>query len=226
MASSEGHRERLKEKVKSSFDLGQPFYGLHDYEIVEYYLFFLLPRIDTKPIAKDLIRKFGSLPNILDASISELTQIDGIKEKTAYAIKSLRELVNQYSNSKILHTKFNFNDTVKNLITLYKNKQNEHIFVIFLNSNERITRSEFLNEGKIASVKMDIPKISTMAVKDDAKYVIIAHNHPNAEALPSNEDVILTKNLEKALSSLEIKLLDHIIISNEEFFSFSKEGLL
>lgn len=224
--NSAGHRDRLKQKVRSGIELGKPFYGLYDYEILEYFLFFILPRVDTKPIAKNLLAKFGSISNCFDASLSELTSIDGINEKSALSLISFRELINLYSVEKLSEDEFELKNIEKLLLKLFKNKLDENILLITVNSKDKIINTNFTDKGKRDRVQFDIPKLTKTAIKDSASSVILAHNHPNYSTNPSKEDIINTKELEITLKKVEIKMLDHFIISENDIFSFKKNGLL
>lgn len=221
-----GHRDRLKEKVRLGIQSGKPFYGLHDYEILEYFLFYFLPRIDTKPIAKDLIAAFGSIANVFDAPVNELIRIEGIKEKTAYGLVSFRELINLYKNNSMVGSEFNLEELKDNLKVLFKNKLEENILLITINSKNKIISSEFLNPGKNDKIYFDIPAIIKQAVAQNAAKIIIAHNHPGDSPEPSNEDIINTNELKKTLNKLDIKLIDHFILSDNEIFSFIDNYLL
>lgn len=195
-----GHRERLKEKVRLSIDKGTPFFGLHDYEILEYFLFFMLPRIDTKPLSKKLITHFGSLENVLDASVNELIKIDGIKDKTAYSIVSFRELVNIYKINSIIGSNLELESIKTNIKILFKNKLEENILVISINSKNKIVSSDFITSGNKNKLVFDISKIVKKAVTNNAASLIIAHNHPGGNSEPSNEDIVNTSELKNTLS--------------------------
>ncbi|MDC1068919.1 JAB domain-containing protein [Candidatus Kapabacteria bacterium] len=224
--NNDGHRKRLKNKVFDSLKINKPFYGLNDYEILEYLLFFFLPRIDTKPIAKKLISKYKTLSECLDANPIELMKIEGVKENTAYGIVSFRELINLYSIENILGKSFNLVDIKKFYKIIFKNKLVENLHIITLNQKDKIISSEFIGSGTNDKLLFDLSKIVKKAVSDNASSIIIAHNHPGEDCKPSKEDIINTDELKFTLAKIEIKLLDHYIISGSDIFSFLENKLL
>jgi len=220
----EGHRERLRQRFGKS-----GFQGFQDYEVLELLLTFVLPRIDTKPIAKELLLKFKNFNGVLNADKRELQQINGIKQRTAEFLKILRASIEYYFNEKTKsgQIKFtNLNDLVTFIRASLYGKKNEVMYVIYLNSQNEFINSEFLSEGTVSETVAFPRKIVEGALKNNATTVILAHNHPGGLTEPSDNDNIITGQIKDALQIVDISLQEHIIISDDGFYSYRKNGCL
>jgi DNA repair protein RadC len=218
---TEGHRKRLRDKfVKSKFD------GFHDYEIVELLLAYAIPRKDTKPIAKALLQKFKSIRQILDAPIEELKEIDGLGENVSVFLKIIRETIAKYFQDATLERKafLKLDDLVAYLRATIGGKQNEILYALYLNSKNELLSAEDLGEGTVTEAVAFPRKIVESALRHKATSVIIAHNHPGGVAEPSKNDDAMTKAINDALKTVDVDLQEHIIINDDGFYSYRKNG--
>lgn len=218
-----GHRRRLRERfIKAGFT------GFHDHEILELLLTYAIPQKDTKPIAKDLIEKFGSIVNVLNADIEDLRKVTGIKEYAAVFIKFSRELITRYFQSSIPEQASfsSIDQLVAYLNPFYYGKRKEIFMVLYLNSRNERLAEENLGEGTVNEAVAFPRRIVESALKYNATSVIIAHNHPGGILEPSEQDKNITKNIKEALSTISISLQEHIILNEEGHYSFRKNGLL
>ena len=216
-----GHRQRLKNRFINS--------GLEDFEnhnALELLLFYSIPRIDTNPIAHELIQHFGSISAVFDAPVNELIKVKNITENTASLIKLVTSLNKLYLEDK--HTL----DTIDSLETAgeyVKNKffglTNEVFLAVFLNNVGRVLGTAFLSEGTVNAVHISTRKIIEAAIKYQATAVIVAHNHPKGFALPSADDVSTTEALINALQTIDVSLIDHCIIGEDnEYISMASSS--
>lgn len=217
----EGHRKRLRERF-----INAGFYGFHDYEILELLLTYAIPRKDTKPAAKALVSKFKTIQNVLDASIEELADVEGMGDNAAIFIKAIREIISEYFKEKALnHRSFK---TVDELVDYLKavigGSSNEVVHVLYLNSKNELLHAESLSEGTVSEAIAFPRRIVEDALKYKATSVILAHNHPGGRPEPSESDDRLTDAVRNALNTVEISLQDHVIISDEGFYSYRKSG--
>ncbi len=220
----EGHRERLRKRFENS-----GFKGFHDYEVLELLLTFVLPRKDTKPIARELLDKFQNLSGVLNADIKELQQIKGIKKRTAQFLNILRATIKYYLEEKAKTKQMQFtnlNDLITYLKAVLSGKKNETMHVIYLNSQNKLIYSEDLSEGTVSETAVFPRKIVENALRYNAASVIIAHNHPGGVPEPSEKDNIATEQIKNALQTVNIILQEHIIISDDGFYSYRKNGIL
>jgi len=218
-----GHRNRLKQKyLKNGFE------GFADYEIVEFALMYAIPRKDVKPAAKELIKKFKTIKGILDADIKDLCKIRGISKHTAIFLKVLKDFVDIYLFEKAKSRKkvFSPQDVYNFLKARIGSRKDEEFCVIFLNSQNRIIDFEILEKGIVNRAIVYPRKIAEKSLEKKAVSVIVSHNHPGGSLSPSQEDRKITKKIKDALRVLDISLLDHIIITEEGYFSFKEKNLI
>ncbi len=219
----QGHRKRLREKfIKSGLS------GFHDYEIIELLLSLGTPRRDCKPQAKEAIKKFKSLRGVLEASPEELQQIDGIGPHSAFGIKLVQAVAREFLKEKIIEKPV-YKSSQEIFDYLYhsmRDLKKEVFKVIYLNSQNQIIDTADLFEGTINSSSISPREVIESAIKYNAVSLIFVHNHPSGNPQPSKRDKELTKDLVYAASIMRIKVLDHIIIGNNRYFSFANDGLI
>lgn len=222
-----GHRSRVKERF-----LNTGFDGWQDYEILELVLFYVIPRKDTKQIAKDLIKKFGSLKELMNADHNELLKvlkdIDGVGPNTAFFFRFLKEISVKYSEFKIKDRQKV--SSPQEVVEFLKNKigtcKEEQMYTVFLNASNKILDFDKISEGTVCRSAVYPSKIVKSAVLTDARSVIVAHNHPGGVCKPSQNDIIATEAIQKALKTVDVMLLDHIIVTGSDYYSFKDNGLI
>ena len=218
-----GHRKRLKQKF-----LTAGIEAFHEYEVVELLLTCAIPRKDVKPLAKDLLREFGSLKGIVDAEIGDLARISGVGEDSAIVIKFLKELAALYLKQKakekpqIACT----SELLDYCRTAMGGKKDEEFCVIYLDAQNQIIEFETVQKG-VANQAVVYPRqVLESALRKKASALILAHNHPSGHVRPSDADIRLTKTIQDSARMLDILVHDHIIIGENRFFSFREEGLM
>ncbi len=217
-----GHRERLRER----FEKGG-FNGFHDYEVLEMLLTFIFRQGDVKPLAKELIKIFGSFSKVLDASVLELQNIKGISKASALSLHAFRETMAYYFQNHITVDKeqiTKMSALVEMLRASIGHKQNEILFAIFLNAKNEVLATKELGEGTVSQASVFPRKILEEALKQKATSIILAHNHPGGIAEPSEHDENITNEIQKSLALVEISLQDHIILANNEYYSFKRNN--
>jgi DNA repair protein RadC len=218
-----GHRQRIKNKFRES-----GISGWHDYEILELVLSYAIPRKDTKPIAKNLIEKFGNLNNVINADIKDLIEVKGISEHTAIFIRLFKDV-----SLKLLEKQIYTIDLVSSPGTAYDylkmiigNSSDENFIAIFLNHRNIVTSSEILQKGTIDEAVVYPRKIVERALYHHAANVVISHNHPAGSLEPSRDDIKVTKQIKDALKTVDIGLLDHILVTKNGYYSFKENDML
>jgi len=218
----DGHRQRLDDKVKS---LGLD--ALPPHEQLEYMLFQIIARGNTNGIAHDLLQKFGSLEQVFAASERELASVEGVGSRTAKFISQIPAIAGIYqraimSDSIVL-------DTVEKMgeyaVTLFNGKLTEDVYVISLTANNRLIRHDKVASGGVSDAPVYVRNIIDAVVSTKAYSVVLAHNHPSGELIPSADDIAVTKKVFNALILVDVKLTDHIIASGNKYISLKKSGI-
>jgi DNA repair protein RadC len=218
-----GHRKRLKQKF-----LTTGMEAFLDHEALELLLIYAIPQRDVKPLAKKLLREFGSLKGIVDAEISDLGKVPGIGEHTAILFKLLKELAALYLKQKAqekpqIACTSELLDFVR---TAMGGKKDEEFCVIYLDAQNQIIEFEAVQKG-IANQAVVYPRqVLEKALRRKASALILAHNHPSGHVRPSDADIRLTKTIQETARALDILVHDHIIIGENRFFSFREEGMM
>lgn len=220
-----GHRKRLREKY---LELG--YKSFRDYEVLELLLTYSVKRKDCKGIAKDLLKEFKTIKKIISADTKELEKISGVGTETAMYLKLIGDLLLNETYYNIKKEDLMSLKGKGQLINYLKSDmgslKNEEFKVIFLNSDNKVVHDEILFKGTIDRSVVYPRKIMERAIDKKARGIIFAHNHPSGNLTPSKKDIELTLELQELLEKVDIKLLDHIIISEDSHFSFYENGLI
>lgn len=216
-----GHRDRVREKYVTN-GLG----SFADHEVLELLLFYANKRSDTNPTAHRLIERFGSLSAVFEASYDDLTAVDGIGDTAATLITMVPQLFRRYTCDKADKTRFitNIDEAKAFLAPRFFGLSTEKIGIICLDSQSRINNFTFVSEGSLKLAQIDTRKIAQLALRNNAASIIIAHNHPGGIASPSRNDVDATTLLINALSLINIRVADHIIVSDDDSFSMASHS--
>jgi len=220
-----GHRQRLRGRfLKAGVE------GLADYEIVELLLTLAIPRSDVKQPAKRLIRKFGNLRGILDAPLDEIQKVDGIGSVAPVGLKVIRAAATLYLQQAAEGREV-LSDPAR-LAAFWRMRigslPNEVFQVAYLDSGCRLLLDgvETLEEGTVDRAAVHPRRVIESALRRGAAALVLAHNHPNGSVQPSEHDKVLTRALVLAAETVHLKIVDHLIVSKDEVFSFRKAGLL
>ncbi|MBL0767551.1 DNA repair protein RadC [Sphingopyxis sp. DHUNG17] len=217
-----GHRARLRARL-----LDDPG-GLADYELVEYLLALAIPRRDTKPLAKSLLREFGSFAQLISADPEALRRVDGMGDGAVAALKivqasSLHLLKGEFRDKPLLSSWDALLDWLRadmGPIDI------ERVRILYLNARNMLIRDEIASEGSIDQSAIYVREVIRRALELGAAAIILVHNHPSGSPEPSRQDIAITRDIAEAASRLGITLHDHIIIGGTEYRSFRAMGLL
>ena len=217
-----GHRQRLRQKFIES-----GLTGFLDYEIVELLLTLGTPRKDCKKMAKDAIKTFGGLANVLDATTLDLQKIKGIGPSNSFGIKLFGAVSEIYSKQKIeegriLDTREKVVDYLKRKIG---NEKKEHFIILSFDTRNKLI-FEDISIGILNASLVHPREVFYKAIQNNSSHIIVAHNHPSGDSTPSEDDKSTTKRLIEAGKVIGISIVDHIIVSKREYFSFKSAGLM
>lgn len=218
-----GHRKRVKNRfLVEGLDSFEP------HQVLEFLLFFSIPRRDTNEIAHNLLKRFGSLSGVFESDVKELIKVDGIGENSAYLISLIPHLSRRYLNDR-WKDKPELNSSSKAgnyAISLFAGRTYEVFYVICLDAQNRVNYADLVHEGTINEAPIYPRIIVETCLRHKANSVILAHNHPGGSLSPSRGDIEATKVIKNALESISIKVVDHIIVCGEKYISFAERGLL
>ncbi len=213
-----GHRQRLKDRF-----LREGLDNFETHNILELLLFFGVPHKDTNELAHELLNRFGSLSGVLEAPYNELMNVDGVGRNVATLLKFIPELSRKYLEDKLQDKTILDNGTAVGefLMAKYRFRKDEMFSILCLDQNCRLISWEQISSGTINITAINTRKIVEAVMKTSANAVILAHNHPNGVAVPSAEDISSTATIVEMLDVLSVKVLDHIIIGNEDYVSLA-----
>ena len=206
----EGHRQRMVERF-----LKEGPVGFAEHEILEIFLYNILPRTNTNELAHRLIDTFGSFAGVCDAPKASLMQVEGVGERTANYIKILPGVVRTYCISQVDSMRIitGSEDAGKLLMPYYVGSTIEEFRMISLDSSGRVLGVTLIGEGDLEHAQVDLRKIIETAIMYRATKVILAHNHPRSVALASEEDLLVTARIIRALELINVAVLDHLVFS-------------
>jgi DNA repair protein RadC len=218
-----GHRKRLREKFLKS-----GLAGFQDYEIVELLISLGKPRTDVKPQAKEAIRRFKSLRGVLEAAPDELQKIKGIGPHSVFGLKFTQAVAREFLKEKSLESPA-YNSSQAIFDYFYhsmRDLKKELIKVVYLNNQNQLLDIQDLAQGTVDSSVVFPREIVEGAIRSHAAALVIVHNHPSGNPEPSESDRALTRSMVIAAGAMQIKILDHIIIGDNRFYSFAGSGLI
>ncbi|WP_319469050.1 DNA repair protein RadC [uncultured Pseudodesulfovibrio sp.] len=217
-----GHRQRLKEK------LARDSRSLADYEILELALALVIPRRDTKPLAKELIERFGSLKDAIMARPDRLSDVKGIGPSVLAQWTLMQEVFARVGEAST-RSKTPLSDpteVAKAAMARIGNKGTEEFWVAFLDTKNRVIAWEQVSKGTVDATPVFPREIMAAALRLEAASIILAHNHPGGDPSPSMEDIMLTDRIRETATGLDIRVLDHIVVTDHDYYSFNDHGRL
>lgn len=223
-ARKKGLHDGHKKRMRARFLENKGFEGFRDHEILEMLLSYANVGKNTNETAHKLINKFGSLENVLEADADDLMKIDEVGERTATLICMQRELFSIYEqrlygvkNKKPRLDDNNYiqKDFFQHISGLYAGATEEKFYMICINAKDRMKEATFIGEGSSDCVIVNQRKILKEAINNDAKSVILVHNHITGIALPSNADIESTIKIRDCLEAAGIGLAEHFVYTEK-----------
>lgn len=218
-----GHRQRMHRRVEQ-----QGFASLEPHEALEYLLYITNARKDTNALAHALIARFGDFAGVLEASEEDLLTVEGVGPATARMLHLLPEVSRYYTKCRTsgkpsLRTT---EQLAAYLAQLFAGAAQERALLLALDSRSRVKATLWLRDGTSDRVSLAIKDVVSAAIKGGTDSVVLCHNHPNGMAMPSREDIQATENIVRALGLVRVHLRDHIILTENEYFSMREENRL
>lgn len=217
-----GHRERLRRRL-----MDEPR-ALADYEVLELLLAQTLPRADTKPLAKELLLVFGGLRGVLEAPEAELVRVPGFGPALAHAWRLMAELRARLAEEPLRRREtLSSPDVVaEGAKARFGSRRTEEFWAALVDNKNRVLSWERISSGITDQTAVFPRQVLALAIEREASGVILVHNHPGGDPAPSREDRLLTQRIAAAARELDVRVLDHLIVTADSYYSFQEHGLL
>ena len=218
-----GHRARLRERF-----LGPSGDALPDYELLELILFSARPRGDVKPLAKELLKRFGSFAKVIYAEDATLRDVPEVGDAVIAALKTIR-----VASQRLIKSEIGDQPVIQSWSALMDycklamgQNQVEEFRVLFLNHRHALIADEVMQRGTVNHTPVYPREIVKRALELAASAVILLHNHPSGDPTPSKADIDITKKIIEAAATVNVTVHDHVIITQTGHYSFKSFGLM
>lgn len=210
------HRKRLRAEYAKN-GMG----SLTEERLLELILFTPIPRKDTYAIAKRLLKRFGNMRGVLEANINDLQEIEDVGFSTALYLKAIYDAAYNYviPREKLPNKFRNEQELKKFVISIFDGCEVEKIAVLCLNRDNKLLYQGILQEGDVSSASFQMRRLTEIAIKTNAAYVIVAHNHPHGSEMPSTDDLDATHRMASSLATNGIELKEHYIVHGNSITS-------
>lgn len=211
-----GHRKRMRERYRKN-----GLEGFEQHEFVELLLYHALPRVNTNKIAHELVNKFKTFANIIEADEEALKEVPGVSDNAAVYFKILADAVKLYNLDKVLETgEVRSKAYYENyLVQYYKAESSEKVLLLTLNAKMGIISEDIIYEGNANSANVDMHKMMKIALVNNASGVILAHNHPDGMPYPTPDDLETTKRVLNLFNEVRVHFIDHYIVAGNQISS-------
>ena len=218
-----GHRDRLRQRF-----LAGGAEALADYEMLELLLFMAIPRRDVKPLAKDLLARYGNLAGVVNAPVAELEKFPGLSENSVPALKIVQAAAHRMMKQDVMKQPVlsSWARLVDYCAATMAHEKREHFRILFLNKKNELIADEIQGSGTVDHTPAYPREIMRRALELGATALILVHNHPSGDPKPSNADVEMTKAVIAAAATFNIVVHDHLIVSKNGTSSFKTLGLM
>lgn len=209
--SRDGHRQRVKKAFLDGAGDSMP-----DHNLLELLLFYSIPRKDVRPIAYNLLNRFGTLQNVFNASAAELRTVDNVGDSTVALIKTVSTLYDriEFNKNRKIQVLNDYKSTECFAKNILSNANVEKFVVISLNNSLGVINYHIVADGTANHAYADPAIIVERVLTDKASNVVLAHNHPNGDCIPSAADISFTLEIQGIIEKLGIRLIDHVIVAN------------
>ena len=217
-----GHRHRLRERFLKGGGAALP-----DYELLELLLFETIPRVDVKPLAKDLVRRFGGYGRVLSAAPGELASA-GLNERAVAMIKLVHESALRLGQAELRQRTVlsSWSRLMEYLRTAMAHEPVEQFRLLLLDRKNALIADEVMARGTVDHAPVYPREVVKRALELGATALILVHNHPSGDPTPSRDDIAMTREIAKAAGALGIAVHDHVIVGRGEPASLKSLGLM
>ena len=210
-----GHRQRMKGAL-----LENGTTGMDELDLLEMLLYFVVPRTDTRDMARDLLSRFGSIEGILNAPQGEISKTAGLKDGAEILFALIRELFYRYGGTKSQASILEPEKMQKFLVDIYKDISVETVYALYFNQSGEMVGKQPIFRGGVSSAQFSLRAVTEGAIRSGGNSVVLAHNHPSDVLAPSSDDIISTKRIAAHLAANDIELVEHYIVGKTKAVGF------
>ncbi len=212
----ENHRQRMRTRA-----LSEGLSGFHDHELLEMLLYYAIPRIDTNETAHQMLEHFGSIKNIMEANADDFTDISGVGQSSALLFQLMietcrRYLLDVYNVKGKRYT--SLSSVASFFIPRFLGAEREELHVMLFNNRMNLISYQVVSQGAVNTTLVPMRYIVEKAYRKNASCAILAHNHPNGIAIPSQDDINITKEMVRMFDMMGIVLREHLVIAGLHFY--------
>ena len=216
--SHDGHRQRMKDRfLRDGLD------GLQEHEVLELLLYYALPYRDTNGLGHLLIDRFGGLCKVLDGEYADLRKVPGVTPHVATLLTLCGQTAHRYMRQCYdVGTQLYDTDMLgQYVLPWFVGQKNESVLLISLDNRCKLLNATRIFEGSVNSTQFNFRQVLQQVLQDNATQVVLAHNHPSGFAIPSAADVDTTRRFASVLAVVGVRLLDHLIVSENDYVSMA-----
>ena len=220
---AKGHRDRLRARFRNA---GAD--TLADYELLELLLFRSIPRRDTKPIAKALLKRFGSFSEVLSAPIDRLREVDGVGEQVAIDLAVIFATAQRFTKGQVKsrHVLASWSSVIDYCRSAMAFAEREEFRVLFLDKRNALIADEVQQRGTVDHTPVYVREVLKRALELGSTAIILVHNHPSGDPTPSRADITMTRQLIDAAKPLNVVIHDHVIVGRDGHASMRGMSLI
>lgn len=215
----DGHRQRMKERL-----LNGGLVSFSDHEIIEMLLYYAIPYRDVNGLAHTLTARFGGWTGVLDADYADLLSVPGVTPHVATLLTLSGQAARRYHTdlTGAVTQLFTLQDVIRHVVPQFLGARDERVLMVSLDNKRKLLNTTCIFEGSVNSAQFNVRQAVQQALRDNATQVVLAHNHPNGFAFPSEADVRTTQYVAKVLAPLEIRLIDHLVVAEGDCLCMSR----
>ncbi|MCL5778352.1 DNA repair protein RadC [Limibaculum sp. FT325] len=217
------HRQRLRQRFLAA---GPD--SVSDYEMLELVLFRAIPRRDVKPLAKQLLARFGDFNAVISAPPSRLAEVTGAGEAVICELKIVEAAAHRLARSRVLHRPVitSWGQLMDYCKTAMAHRETEQFRILFLDRKNVLIADEEQARGTVDHVPVYPREVVKRALELNASALILVHNHPSGDPTPSQADIDMTRQIERAAKAVGLVIHDHVVVGKQADASFRSLGLL
>ena len=224
------HRNRMRQKFIAADETHTIEDSFRDHELLEFLLFYSIPRVNTNETAHRLLAQFGSIRGVFEAPFTKLIKVKGIGMQSAVLIRLICTLIQKYIREETEPLSECRLTDLPELVPVIRRMYaaetaTEHVFLMLFGADGLHKKTVRISDGTQTGVTLDIPRCVRLAFEYDAAAVILVHNHPSS-ALPSPEDIAMTAQMKDTFDSVRIDMREHLVLTNDAYYGILRGGII